>query len=171
MISGTQNEDIPRAGKGGLLVIEATICHVLRDRKLLLKKATRGISVGKWNAPGGKSEPWESPEACARREVLEETGLRVSNLFYHGALSFYMKGGGALHTRAHLFSTKDAIGRLRSTEEGKVKWFSLDDIPYDEMWEDDQFWIPLMLNGARFDGTFTYDKANVHVTAFSITSR
>jgi len=161
----------PAHREGDLLVIEATICHVFRDRKLLLKKATRGISVGKWNAPGGKSEPGEPPEACARREVGEETGLQVSNLFYHGALSFFMRGGGTLHTRAHLFSTKVATGRARSSEEGEVKWFALDDIPYDEMWEDDRFWIPLMLMGRRFDATFSYDKANVHVTAFSITSR
>src|SRR5712664_847056 len=70
------------------LVIEATICHVVRGRRLLLKKANRGISDGKWNAPGGKSEPGEEPEQCARREVFEETGLKVYELFYHGALTF-----------------------------------------------------------------------------------
>jgi 8-oxo-dGTP diphosphatase len=153
------------------LVIQATICHVIRGPKLLLKKANRGISVGKWNAPGGKSEPGESPEACARREVLEETGLRVSGLFYHGALTFVMDGGRNLHTVAHLFSTTKATGRARSSDEGSVRWFSLDGLPYDEMWEDDQLWVPLMLKGFRFDATFTYDEANRHVTAFSIASR
>jgi 8-oxo-dGTP diphosphatase len=152
------------------LVIEATICHVIRDRKLLLKKANRGISVGKWNAPGGKSEPGEAPEECARREVLEETGLVVSNLFHHGALTFLMDGGKTLHTRAHLFSTSKASGRARSSDEGHVKWFSVDDLPFDEMWEDDRIWIPLMLSGIRFNATFTYDAANRHVTGFAINS-
>ena len=63
------------------MVIEATICHVIRGRRLLLKRANRGISVGKWNAPGGKIEAGETPEECAQREVLEETGLSVSRLF------------------------------------------------------------------------------------------
>ena len=153
------------------MVIEATICHVLKGRSILLKKANRGISVGKWNAPGGKSEPGEEPERCARREVLEETGLRVSDLFYHGALTFVMDGGKTLHTRAHLFSTKKVVGRARSSDEGEVRWFPLDALPYDEMWEDDQFWVPLMLKGIKFDATFTYDSANRHVTGFAITSR
>lgn len=153
------------------MVIEATICHIVRGRRLLLKKATRGISVGKWNAPGGKLDPGETPEECARREVLEETGLRVSNLLYHGTLTFVMDGGKTLHTTAHLFSTRTAVGRARSSEEGPVRWFPLDDVPLGEMWEDDLYWIPLMLEGIRFDATFTYDAANRHVIGFSIASR
>jgi len=152
------------------MVIEATICHVIRRNKLLLKRANRGISVGKWNAPGGKFEPGEAPEECARREVQEETGLRVSELLYHGVLTFVMDGGNTLHTRAHLFSTRTARGLARSSEEGPVRWFSLDGLPLDKMWEDDQFWIPLMLRGIRFNATFTYDAANSHVIGFAITS-
>lgn len=34
----------------------------------------------KWNCPGGKAEPGERPEDCARREVLEETGLEIKRL-------------------------------------------------------------------------------------------
>jgi 8-oxo-dGTP diphosphatase len=92
-------------------------------------------------------------------------------LFYHGALTFVMDGGKTVHTRAHLFSTRDARGRARSSEEGPVKWFPLDGLPFGEMWEDDQFWIPLMLGGIRFDATFTYDLPNQHVTGFAMTSR
>jgi len=133
--------------------------------------ATRGISVGKWNAPGGKLERGETPEQCVRREVLEETGLKVSKPFHHGRLTFLMDGGKTLHTKADVFSTRNATGRTRSSVEGEVRWFPMDRLPLEEMWDDDQFWIPLVLRGIRFDATFTYDAANSHVTGFSITFR
>jgi 8-oxo-dGTP diphosphatase len=153
------------------LVTEATLCHVIRGDKILLKKATRGISAGKWNAPGGKIDPGETPEQCAKREVLEETGLRVSDLLYHGVLDFMMDGRRTVHLRGHLFSTRKATGRLRSSEEGPVKWVPLDGLPLDEMWEDDRYWMPLMLMGVKFDAAFAYDRANRHVVEFSLNSR
>lgn len=152
------------------MVIEATICHVMRGDKLLLKKATRGISKGKWNAPGGKVESGETPEECAKREVLEETAVRVVRPFYHGVLSFSMGGQKQVYMRAHLFSATRATGRARPSEEGPVKWFSLGRLPWAEMWEDDLYWLPLMLRGVRFNATFRYDAANRHVTGFEIAS-
>lgn len=154
-----------------MTVIEATICHVIRGRRLLLKKANRGISIGKWNAPGGKLERGESPERCARREVLEETGLRFSESLYHGTLTFVMDGGKNLYMKAHVFSTRQARGRARPSSEGPVKWFSLDQLPLEEMWEDDLYWLPLLLRRIKFDATFTYDAANRHVIGFEIKSR
>ena len=36
--------------------------------------------AGKWSIPSGRQEPGETPEECARRELLEETGYRSGPL-------------------------------------------------------------------------------------------
>jgi 8-oxo-dGTP diphosphatase len=56
----------PRVGVGVI---------VLRDGKLLLGLRRGAHGAGTWALPGGHLEFGESVEECARREVLEETGL------------------------------------------------------------------------------------------------
>lgn len=58
---------VPRVGVG---------CIVARGTQLLLVKSRRGY----WSNPGGHLEFGETPEQCAIREMLEETGLHVSNV-------------------------------------------------------------------------------------------
>lgn len=148
---------------------EQTLCHILDGNRLLLKKATRGISRGHWNAPGGNIDAGESPEECAAREVLEETGLTVRNLFSHGIMNFYLDGGEELSVRAHLFSTKEFEGEPKSSEEGEVKWFDADKLPLGEMWPDDEFWLSLMLSRRRFNADFYMDKGNKNILKYSVT--
>lgn len=49
---------------------------VVRKQSVLLVRRTRGAGED-WVLPGGTPSPGESMAACARREVLEETGLHV----------------------------------------------------------------------------------------------
>jgi 8-oxo-dGTP diphosphatase len=66
-------ENRPKVGVSVVLV---------RGNKVLLgkrKSASNGLGIGTWSFPGGHLEFGESPEECARRELLEETGLEASN--------------------------------------------------------------------------------------------
>jgi 8-oxo-dGTP pyrophosphatase MutT (NUDIX family) len=155
---------------GKAMPIEQTLCHVKSGKRLLLKRANRGISVGKWNAPGGNVEDGESPEECAIRELFEETGLKVTSLFRHGIMNFYNAyGKNELDVVVHLFSTETFGGEIRHTEEGEVRWFDKDKLPFDEMWDDDRYWLDLMLDGRRFDADFHFDKKDKKVVKYSVT--
>ncbi len=143
--------------------VHMTLGHIINGNNILLKKATRGISKGKWNGPGGKMDPGETPKECMVREAYEETGLTMRNPFFHGKIYFYMNGRKKLTFVGYLFSTKKFKGKLRSTEEGIVKWFNIKDIPYHKMWDDDKYWINLMLSGRKFDMHFYYDRYNKRV--------
>jgi 8-oxo-dGTP pyrophosphatase MutT (NUDIX family) len=149
---------------------EACLCHVIdkRGARLLLKLATRGISRGKWNGLGGKIESGETPMQCAVRECYEESGLLVSRLFRHGVLRFALARGSIV---VHLFSTCEYSGRLKQSEEGRLRWFRLSELPYSRMWDDDRYWIPLMISRVRFDGVFEYDSEDLYVKRSLIVRR
>ena len=53
---------------------------VVRDGRVLLGKRRNSHGAGTWQFPGGHLEYGESIEACARRELFEETGLSIVNL-------------------------------------------------------------------------------------------
>ena len=48
---------------------------VLKERKVLLVRRKYEPKAGEWSLPAGFMEYDESPEACALRELQEETGL------------------------------------------------------------------------------------------------
>ncbi len=141
-----------------ILTLETTICHIIRGNELLLIQAARGIGRGKWNAPGGKIDPGETPEQCAIREVGEETGLKVTDLVLHGELWFYKDGQTEAWIHTYLFSTKKFSGTPHSTEEGEVRWADSSAVDYNQMWPDDIVWWHLMLDGRKFDGKFYFDE-------------
>jgi 8-oxo-dGTP diphosphatase len=150
------------------VTVESSLCAIIEgDRILLLKKAT-GIGKGKWYPIGGKIGPGETPESCATREVLEETGLKVSNLKYHGDVTCYFGYDTPPVWVVHTFSTRDFKGSLKKSKEGTIKWFTINEIPYEEMWQDDRHWLPLLLDGKMFNGAFIYNEEGSRLIDHSI---
>ncbi len=137
----------------------ATLVEIIKGDKILLKRATRGISKGKWNGLGGKIEAGETPEQSATREVFEESGLKVKNLFHHGVIGFHNVGKDKTELYGHIFSTRDFSGQMREKGDdgGELKWFPINAIPLGEMWEDDKYWFPHMLEMKKFDADFYFE--------------
>lgn len=122
---------------------------------MLLGMKKRGFGAGKWNGFGGKVEPHETIEAAAKREIFEEIGIETKSLHKMGMLDFFYP-----HQRnadeVHIFKTDSFTGEPRETEEMKPQWFGIEEIPFYSMWEDDKFWLPLLLKNIQFTGAFHF---------------
>ena len=57
---------------------------VLRGPEVLLVRRGRPPSAGEWAIPGGAQRVGETAQDAARRELLEETGLRVGPMVLAG---------------------------------------------------------------------------------------
>ncbi len=138
-------------------MIEATLCHIIANNRILLQRKSQGrFGAGKWNGPGGKMEPGESPLDSVRREVLEETGLELVDPRFTGVLDFFFDQRERPDWRVYVFKATSYRGEPRGGGEGELAWFPVEDIPYGEMWEDDAHWLPLVLEGRHFRGWFWF---------------
>jgi 8-oxo-dGTP diphosphatase len=154
------------------VTVEATLCAIITDGQILLQRKAAGrFGEGKWNGAGGKLKPGEDPTEGVIREVLEETGLHIREPNHHGVVDHYFGDRTTPAWSVHIFSATDFEGKPMSGEEGELRWFPLEEIPYEEMWEDDLHWLPLLLEGRDFDGVFYFDEDASELFDFKLSAR
>lgn len=133
----------------------ATLVFVRTAGRVLLIRKKRGLGAGKVNGPGGRLEPGETPDQCALREVREELRITPTAVERMGELRFQFVDGYGIHV--YVYRAGGFVGTPTETAEAAPLWFDEPQIPYDEMWEDDRIWLPMLLDGRPFDGRFVFD--------------
>lgn len=136
-----------------------------RENRVLLGRKRRGMGVGKWNGFGGKIEPGETMRQCAVREFREESGLEVrpEDLDLMADLYFDQPSDGTWSHGGMVYFVRRWQGVPRLSEEMEPRWFSLDQLPYEEMWEADRIWLPRLLAGKQLRGTILFAPDGDHV--------
>ncbi|BFI76460.1 8-oxo-dGTP diphosphatase [Sulfurisphaera ohwakuensis] len=121
---------------------------------LLFIRKKRGLGKGLITFPGGKVEDNEKIEECAIREVKEEVNITIFEPKLVGKIKFYLNDYEAETT--YVFVTDKYEGKPEETDEAIPIWLNY--IPYEEMWEDDKVWLPLVLEGKKICCEFKFDK-------------
>jgi 8-oxo-dGTP diphosphatase len=116
------DEKRPKVGLG--------IC-VVRAGKVLLGQRLNAHGDGTWCFPGGHVEFGESFEDCAKREVLEETGLTIKNIRFITATNDVFEKEDKHYVTIYMVA--DAVaGKPRVLEPDKMvkwDWFAWDNLP------------------------------------------
>lgn len=106
-------------------------CVVQKDGKVLLGQRKGALGVGSWATPGGHLEFGESVEACATRELLEETGLKSLSLRLGPWVENLMEDGQKHYITIFVF-IDDFVGEPALLEPNKCEaweWVAWDNLP------------------------------------------
>ncbi|KIL39458.1 DNA mismatch repair protein MutT [Gordoniibacillus kamchatkensis] len=119
-------------GHRPIILPGAVVIIVNADGEVLLQERKDGT----WGLPGGLMDLGESFEETARREVAEETGLRLGELALVDVFSgskYYLKlrNGDELYSATALYATTQYEGTLKAddSESNDVRFFPLDRLP------------------------------------------
>lgn len=138
-----------------------TLLFLKRGDEILLARKKRGFGAGLMNGVGGKIEPNETIEQALMRECKEEIDVTPMNYWQVAEHDFTQtEGDNPWRMYVHAYLCDEWEGEPSETEEMAPQWFRIEDIPYAEMWQDDEFWLPQVLAGNKVFGTFTFDENN-----------
>ncbi|MFC5848386.1 NUDIX hydrolase [Deinococcus petrolearius] len=97
---------------------------------LLIRRGGCGLAGwGRWSLPGGGKAWWETPPLAARRELREETGLRVGALtrlgVWRGPVHRYTSpDGNVVDWTTHVFVAAYAGGEVRAGDDAaQARWW------------------------------------------------
>jgi len=131
-----------------------TLCYIEKDGAYLMlyrNKKENDLNEGKWIGVGGKFEDGESPEECLCREVMEETGLRLTDYEMRGIITFVSDEWGTEYMFLYEATgfegelpAADDRGRIPCTE-GELMWIPKEKVLDLKLWEGDKYFLQRLL--------------------------
>lgn len=91
-----------------------------KDGRILIAKRKRGTALGgKWEFPGGKLEPGETPQNCLKRELKEEFDIEaeIGNFFCSSKFKYNF-----IPIELLVYKARYVSGELKLREHDDIKW-------------------------------------------------
>ncbi|MCA9392245.1 8-oxo-dGTP diphosphatase [candidate division WWE3 bacterium] len=140
----------------------ATLCLLVKRNnagavnEILLAMKKRGFAEGKWNGVGGKVEDGESIEQAMVRETQEEIEVVVRDFHKVAELTFTFVDNPEWGQVVHTYFCEEWLGEPVETEEMRPQWFNVNGLPFEQMWWDDKYWLPMVIEGKQVKGDFKF---------------
>ncbi|MGE0793244.1 MAG: 8-oxo-dGTP diphosphatase [Candidatus Woesearchaeota archaeon] len=140
---------------------DVTLIYCIKGEDVLLGMKKRGFAKGKLNGYGGKVESNEQITDAVIRELFEESSIEANKekLNKVAEIDFYFKDlpkEKDWNQKVHVFFLKDWEGEPIETEEMKPFWCHYKEFPYEKMWIDDKYWLPLVFEGKKLKASFVF---------------
>lgn len=129
-------------------MLKSTLCYIEKDGKILMlfrNKKENDACEGKYVGIGGKFEPEETPDECMKREVLEETGYRMTDYTFCGIIHFLSDRLPA--EDMYLYRGNDFTGEPAECNEGTLYWIPKEEVLSLNLWEGDPYFLKPLLRG------------------------
>ena len=99
---------------------QVTAAVIEKDGKILIAQRRRGDTLaGKWEFPGGKLEPGETPEVCLRRELKEEFGVDTKIGAFICSSKFEYRH---LPIELLVYKAEHLSGEFRLNDHDRIEW-------------------------------------------------
>ena len=115
------------------------------DRVLVCQRRAGDRFSLKWEFPGGKVEPDETPEACLQRELREELGIQVEVGPEVYRTDYHYPNGFAV--RLLFFRIRGFVGTPANHAFEQIEWVRIPDLPRYDFLEADRELVDRMARG------------------------
>ncbi len=133
--------------------LNSTACYLKKNNQVLMIRFSK-----KWGQvyapPGGKFEKGEAPLDCIIREFYEETGLTLISPRLQG-ISYWKDSAEGI---IFIYVAEEYEGKLNESEEGKLEWINIDDLPSIKQFEQNEKFTPYLFKNELFEGKFLIDE-------------
>lgn len=153
-------------------VKKSTVGFIIKDRKICLGMKKVKYGIGKWNGAGGKVGDLEefkdeTFENGMVREMKEEFDINVVEMDKVGEIVYLVDGvAGCEYSKVYFITKWD--GEPSESNEMKPKWFEINEMPYDNMWDGDKIWLPELLSDRKIKAVFAFDSDESKILSYKM---
>lgn len=133
---------------------QALLCFLVRDDEILLAESDYRLDKKTWNGITGFVTDTRQLELDAVKIIFDAIKVQVyaHDLEQAGVMHLYTLNADKTLEETliiTIFLCEKWLGEPRLTGNFRPRWFSLDTIPYQDMFEDTKDWLPKIIAGEK----------------------